>query len=85
MSFYAAKQCAENLKAKNIEMFFSVEKAALLNNTESIVDYCNANNIPLIIYCPNTEEEIKALPDCVVGVCSDKLVAKDVLYNAYIE
>lgn len=52
--------------------------------TTDICDFCEKYGVSVEVYSPNTEAEILALDDRVSGVTSDKLVAKDVFYNANI-
>lgn len=42
-------------------------------------------DIPVEVWCPNTIDEILALPVYVSGVTSDKIIASVALYNANIE
>lgn len=54
----------------------------IANITKEICDICETHNVPIEVYCPNTEEAILALDDRVTGITSDKLVAKDVIRDA---
>jgi glycerophosphoryl diester phosphodiesterase len=62
-------------------LFFDCNLSSL---TTDVIDACEANKIPIEVYCPNTESAILALDNRVAGVTSDTLVAKDVIYNANI-
>ena len=54
------------------------------NSVGVCVEMAKEDGLPLEIWCPSTEEEIINLPTYVSGVTTDKLVAKTVLYNAFI-
>lgn len=47
--------------------------------SDDIVNYFIEYNIPIEVYCPNTEDEILALNLYISGVTSDKLVASNVM------
>ncbi len=69
------------LKAVNANVFVHADT----NSIAVCVDNAKTHGVALEIWCPNTEEEILALPTYVSGVTTDKLIAKDVLYNAFID
>lgn len=69
------------LKSLNANVFIHADT----NSIAVCVDDAKAHGLSLELWCPNTEEEIIALPTYVSGVTTDKLIAKDVLYNAFID
>jgi glycerophosphoryl diester phosphodiesterase len=72
------------LKAKGVTNIF-VDADLSIMNTSLYIAMCKEKGVALEVYCPNTEEEIIALDAFITGVTSDSLVAKDVLYNNYID
>lgn len=48
---------------------------------DDLVSVAKTNKFPLEVWCPNTEEEIIALPSYVSGVTSDNFVASEVMRN----
>lgn len=72
---------AERLKALGANVFFNTDT----NSISACVAKAMEMRLPMELWCPNTEEEILNLPAYVTGVTTDKLVAKDVLYDAYID
>lgn len=71
----------EKLKAIGANVFIHADT----NSIAVCVDDAKSHGLALELWCPNTEEEILALPTYVSGVTTDKLIAKDVLYNAFID
>lgn len=72
---------AEKLKEAGGNVFFNTDT----NSIEACVSKSKEVGLPMELWCPNTEAEIINLPTYVSGVTSDKLIAKNVLYNAYID
>ena len=72
---------AGKLKETGGNVFFHADT----NSIAACVEMAKAYGLPLELWCPSTEAEILNLPTYVTGVTTDKLIAKDVLYNAYIE
>lgn len=59
----------------------------LASNSTVLVEYAErafAMDIPMEVWCPNTVEEILALPVYVSGVTSDVVIASSAIYNANI-
>lgn len=69
------------LKALNANVFIHADT----NSVAVCVDDAKAHGLALELWCPSTEEEIISLPTYVSGVTTDTLIAKDVLYNAFID
>ena len=51
---------------------------------DDYVDKAFELEIPVEVWCPYTKDEILALPSYISGITTDKLIAHDVLYNAFI-
>jgi glycerophosphoryl diester phosphodiesterase len=50
-----------------------------MNSVEKCVEDARAYDVPLEVWCPNTEAEIINLPDYVSGVTSDLLLADEII------
>lgn len=72
---------AGKLKETGGNVFFHADT----NSVADCVEMAKAYGLPLELWCPSTDAEILNLPTYVTGVTTDKLIAKDVLYNVYIE
>lgn len=81
MTDYQMRCTVHELKTPINTVFFDCN---LANISTEICDICEAYDVPIEVYCPNTEADILALDDRVAGITSDKLVAKDVIRNANI-
>lgn len=66
------------LKLSTNEVFMD---AKLSSVTESLINSCISNGLPLEVWTVNTEDEIKGMPAYVSGVTSDNIVAGKVLYG----
>lgn len=54
------------------------------NLSESVINACKTNELPLEVYAPNTEASMLALDEYVSGATSDILNFEEVIYNANI-
>lgn len=66
------------LKSGTNEVFMD---AKLVNVTDSFINLCISNELPLEVWTVNTEDEIKEMPSYVSGVTSDYIIAGKVLYE----
>lgn len=66
------------LKLSTNEVFMD---AKLSSVTDSLIDSCISNGLPLEVWTVNEEDNIKGMPAYVSGVTSDNIVAGKVLYE----
>lgn len=67
------------LKTDTNEVFMD---AKLSTVTDSLINSCISNGLPLEVWTINTEGEIISMPSYVSGVTSDNLIAGEILYEA---
>lgn len=67
------------LKTGTNEVFMD---AKLSTVTDSLINSCISNGLPLEVWTINTEGEIISMPSYVSGVTSDNLIAGEILYEA---
>lgn len=71
----------EKLKERGANAFFNADTGSI----DKCVEMAKEHGTPLELWSINSDAEIINLPPYVSGVTSDKLIAKDVLYSAYLE
>lgn len=79
----SVKSIVSDLKDKNVPVFMSIDNS--ICNVDSYVEYCKENNLEIALYSLNNEADILSANTYAFAIVSDSLVAKDVLYQAYIE
>ena len=76
------KSIIETLKNRELNVFISIDKD--LCNIDSYVELCDEYSLDMALYTLNTESDIINATHRAFCIVSDKLIAKDVLYNANI-